>query len=92
MGVGVAQGALDKTVQYVKKRKQFNQPLANFQAIQFKIAEMATWVEAARSLTYKAGWMINHEKVDPNLISMAKWFGGEVAVQVIDEVVQIHGG
>ncbi|TLN08452.1 acyl-CoA dehydrogenase, partial [bacterium] len=55
-GVGVAQGALDKAVQYVKKRRQFGQPIGTFQAVQFKIAEMATWVEAARVLSYQAGW------------------------------------
>jgi len=91
-GVGVAQGALDKAIQYVKKRKQFGQPLSAFQAIQFKIAEMATWVEAARALTYQAGWMIDQGKVDPKLISMAKWLAGEVGVKVTNEALQLHGG
>ena len=91
-GVGVAQGALDKAVQYVKKRKQFGQPIGAFQAIQFKIAEMATWIEAARALTYQAGWMIDHGKVDPKLISMAKWLAGEVGVKVANEALQLHGG
>jgi len=91
-GVGVAQGALDKAIQYVKKRKQFGQLIGAFQAIQFKIAEMATWVEAARALTYKAGWMIDHGKVDPKLISMAKWLAGEVGVKVANEALQLHGG
>jgi len=91
-GVGVAQGALDKAIQYVKKRKQFGQSLAAFQATQFKIAEMATWTEAARVLTYQAGWMIDHGKVDPKLISMAKWLAGEVGVKVTNEALQLHGG
>jgi alkylation response protein AidB-like acyl-CoA dehydrogenase len=91
-GVGVAQGALDKAIQYVKKRKQFGQLIGAFQATQFKIAEMATWVEAARALTYKAGWMIDHGKVDPKLISMAKWLAGEVGVKVANEALQLHGG
>jgi alkylation response protein AidB-like acyl-CoA dehydrogenase len=91
-GVGVAQGALDKAVQYVKKRRQFGQPIGAFQAVQFKIAEMATWVEAARVLTYQAGWMIDHGKVDPKLISMAKWLAGEVGVKVANEALQLHGG
>jgi alkylation response protein AidB-like acyl-CoA dehydrogenase len=91
-GVGVAQGALDKAVQYVKQRKQFSQPLSAFQATQFKIAEMATWVEAARALTYKAGWMVDHGKVDPKLISMAKWIAGEVGVKVANDALQLHGG
>jgi acyl-CoA dehydrogenase len=91
-GVGVAQGSLDKAVKHVKQRKQFGRPIGSFQAVQFQIAEMATWVEAARALTYKAGWMIDHEKVDPKLISMAKWLAGEVGVKVANEALQLHGG
>jgi len=91
-GVGVAQGALDKAVKHVKQRKQFGQPIGAFQAIQFKIAEMATWIEAARALTYQAGWMIDHGKVNPKLISMAKWLAGEVGVKVTNEALQLHGG
>lgn len=91
-GVGVAQGALDKAVKYVKQRKQFGHPIGAFQAIQFKIAEMASWVEAARALTYKAGWMLDHGKVDPKLISMAKWIAGEIGVKVTNDALQLHGG
>ena len=91
-GVGVTQGALDKAIQYVKKRKQFGQLVGAFQATQFKIAEMATWVEAARALTYRAGWMLDYGKVDPKLISMAKWLAGEVGVKVANEALQLHGG
>ncbi len=92
MGVGIAQGGLEKAIKYSRQRKQFGNPVGSFQAIQFKIAEMATRIEAARGLYYKAGWMVDREKIDPKLISMAKWYAGEVAVKVIDEVVQIHGG
>ena len=91
-GVGIAQGGLEKAIQYSKQRKQFGRPLGSFQGIQFKLAEMASLVEAARALCYQAGWMVDHGKIDPKLISMAKWFSGEAAVKVIDEVVQIHGG
>ncbi|MGZ3557899.1 MAG: acyl-CoA dehydrogenase family protein, partial [Thermodesulfobacteriota bacterium] len=91
-GVGVAQGALDKAVQYVKKRKQFGQPLGAFQAVQFKIAEMATWVEAARTLCYQAAWMLDYGKVEPKLISIAKYLAGEVGVKVANEALQLHGG
>jgi alkylation response protein AidB-like acyl-CoA dehydrogenase len=91
-GVGVAQGALDKAVQYVKQRKQFGQPLSAFQAVQFKIAEMAAWIEAARTLCYKAGWMLDAGKVDPKTISIAKYLAGEVGVKVANEAVQLHGG
>ena len=91
-GVGVAQGALEKAIKHVKERKQFGQPIGAFQAVQFKIAEMATWVEAARALTYKAGWMIDHGKVDPKLISIAKYLAGEIGVKVANEALQLHGG
>ncbi len=91
-GVGVGQGALDKAVHYVKKRKQFGQVLGAFQAVQFKIAEMATWVEAARNLCYQAAWMLDHGKVDPKLISIAKYLAGEVGVKVANDALQLHGG
>lgn len=92
INVGVAQGGLEKAIQYAKQRKQFGVPIGSFQGIQFKLAEMASWIEAARTLCYKVAWMVDHGKIDPKLISMAKWFAGEVGVKVIDEVVQIHGG
>jgi len=91
-GIGVAQGALDKAIQYVKKRKQFGQSLAAFQSTQFKIAEMATWVEVARNLCYQAGWMLDHGKLDPKLISIAKYLAGEVGVKVTNDALQLHGG
>jgi alkylation response protein AidB-like acyl-CoA dehydrogenase len=92
INVGVAQGGLEKAIQYAKQRKQFGSPIGSFQGIQFKLAEMASWIEAARTLCYKAASMVDSGKIDPKLISMAKWFAGEVGVKVIDEVVQIHGG
>jgi len=92
INVGVGQGGLEKAIQYAKQRKQFGVPIGSFQGIQFKLAEMASWIEAARALCYKAASMVDHGKIDPKLISMAKWFAGEVGVKVIDEVVQIHGG
>ncbi len=92
ISVGVAQGGLEKAISYSKQRKQFGSPLGGFQGIQFKLADMACWIEASRALCYQAAWKVDHGKVDPKLISMAKWFSGEVAVKVIDEVVQIHGG
>jgi len=92
ISVGVSQGGLEKAISYAKQRKQFGSPLGSFQGIQFKLAEMASWIEASRTLCYKAASMVDSGKVDPKLISMAKWFAGEVGVKVIDEVVQIHGG
>jgi len=92
ISVGVSQGGLEKAISYAKQRKQFGNPIGSFQGIQFKLAEMASWTEASRALCYKAASMVDHGKIDPKLISMAKWFAGEVGVKVIDEVVQIHGG
>lgn len=91
-GVGLARAALDEAVRHVKERHQFGQPLASFQAIQFKIAEMATWVRAARNLYYEAAWTLDQGKIDHALIAMAKWFSGEIAVRCADEALQMHGG
>lgn len=91
-GVGIAQGGLEKAIKYAKERKQFGSPIASFQAIQFKLAEMVTLIEAARCLYYKAAWMADQGKIDPKFMSIAKWYAGEVAVKVVDEVLQIHGG
>jgi alkylation response protein AidB-like acyl-CoA dehydrogenase len=90
-GVGVAQGALEMALEYVKKRKQFVQSLASFEIAQVKLAEMATLTEAARNLVYKAAWKLDRGEVEPALISMAKWYAAEVGVKVVDESLQIHG-
>jgi alkylation response protein AidB-like acyl-CoA dehydrogenase len=91
-GVGVAQGALDQAVAHVKKRTAFGQPIGKFQALQFKLAEMATMVEASRLLTYQAAWLIDQGKKDPRLIAMAKWLAAETGVRVTDDALQLHGG
>ncbi len=91
-GVGVAQGALDQAIAHVKKRKAFGQPVGKFQAIQFKLAEMATMIESARLLTYQAAWLIDNGQKDPTLIAMAKWLAGETGVKVTDDALQMHGG
>ena len=90
-GVGVAQGALDKAVAYIKERVQFGAPLASFQGLQFKVAEMAARVESARSLYQKAACLIDQGQVDRKLISIAKLVAGETAVRVTDEALQLHG-
>lgn len=92
--VGAAQGALDVAVEYANEREQFGQKIKDFQAIEHKIAEMATSVEAARSLTYRAAGHVEGEKDDTavRLASMAKLFASEHAVDVADESVQVHGG
>ena len=91
-GVGIAQGAMEKAIKHAKERRQFGQSLGSFQAIQFKIAEMATLVRAARNLVYEAAWKADKGEPDRKLTAMAKWFAGESAVRVAEEAVQIHGG
>lgn len=93
MGVGIAQGALDCSVSYAQEREQFGQPIAKFQAIQEKLAEMATRLEAARLLTYRAAWMKEEKGLQiPKYSSMAKLFAGEAAVWIAEQAIQIHGG
>lgn len=91
-GVGLAQGALDLAIRHVKTREQFGRKVAAFQATQFKIAEMATRIELARTLTHKACWMVDHGKLDTKTVAMAKWFAARTAVEVVDEALQLHGG
>jgi alkylation response protein AidB-like acyl-CoA dehydrogenase len=90
--IGVAQGALDMAVKYTRERKTFGRPLASNQAIQFMLAEMATKIELARTLTYKAAWLVDKGKTDPSLNAMAKYFSGETAVWCCDKALQMHGG
>jgi alkylation response protein AidB-like acyl-CoA dehydrogenase len=93
LALGMAQGALEAATSYAKQRKQFNKPIAEFQAIQFKLADMATQVEAARLLVYQAAWMADQKNVRfTRESSMAKLFASEVAVRVANECVQVHGG
>ncbi len=92
LGVGTAQGALDKAVAHVRQRRQFGAPLASLQLVQGKIAEMVTKTEAARSICYRAASKLDMNQADPALSSMAKWYCAEVAVQVADEAIQLHGG
>src|SRR6202000_860015 len=93
LALGMAQGALDAATKYAKQRKQFGQAIAEFQAIQFKLADMATEVEAARLLVYQAAWLADKKDVRfTRESSMAKLFSSEVAVRVANECVQIHGG
>ncbi len=99
LGLGMAQGAYECSVKYAKQRKQFGKPIGEFQAIQFKLADMAMEIEAARLLTYKAAWLADRAiaagDYDARITSessMAKLYAGEVAVRVANEAVQIHGG
>ena len=90
--VGIAQGAFDVALKYVKERRQFGKPIAAFQHTQFKIAELATRIQAARLLAYQAAWQCSIGESKPELSSMAKYFAGETAVYVSDWAVQLHGG
>lgn len=92
LSVGIAQGALDASLKYAKERQQFGKALSEFQAIQWKLADMATEIQAARLLTYRSAWMKMRGE-DINLAaSEAKYFASEAAVRATNEAVQIHGG
>jgi len=91
-GVGIAQGAMEKAIAHAKTREQFGNTLSSFQTIQFKIAEMATRIQAARNLVFEAAFRLDSGKPDHKLTAMAKLFAGETGVRVAEEAVQIHGG
>ncbi len=90
--VGLAQGAMEQAVNYVKKRKQFGKTIASFQVTQFKVAEMATLIETARGIMYRACWYVDRGTPNSQLSAMAKWWASNVAVRVVDEALQLHGG
>jgi alkylation response protein AidB-like acyl-CoA dehydrogenase len=90
--VGLARAALEEAIKHVKGREQFGQPLAAFQVIQFKIAEMATRIRASRNLYYEAAWLADQGKIDHGLVAMAKWYSAKTAVYCADEALQMHGG
>ncbi|MFB6178708.1 MAG: acyl-CoA dehydrogenase family protein [Halorientalis sp.] len=92
-GVGIAKGAAERALEYAQEREQFGRPIAEFQAIQHKLADMFTRTEAARNLTYKSAWSVDNEEDQlTQLASMAKEYSSRVAVDVANEAVQIHGG
>ena len=92
LSVGIAQAALDSSKTYAKQRAQFGQPISNFQAIQFMTADMATEIEAARLLAYKAAWLADVDERFTKQASMAKLYASEVAMRATINAVQIHGG
>jgi short/branched chain acyl-CoA dehydrogenase len=92
MGVGLAQGAYDLAYAYAKERRAFGQPIARFQAVQFKLADMAVEIEAGRALTYKAAWLKDQERPFAKEAAMAKLCTGELSRRVVNEALQIHGG
>lgn len=92
LSLGIAEGAYQAALQYSKERHQFNQPISNFQAIAFKLADMATEIEAARLLIYRASDMKNKGQKVTKESSMAKYYASEIACKVANEAVQIFGG
>lgn len=92
LSVGCAQGAFEAAIKYAQEREQFGKPIAQQQATQFKLAEMAMKIEAARTLTYKSAWLRDMGESFGKAASIAKLFASETAVQVSEEAVQIHGG
>jgi alkylation response protein AidB-like acyl-CoA dehydrogenase len=92
MGLGCAQGAFELALKYAKEREQFGKPIGNFQAISFKLADMAVKIETARNLLYKACWLKDNKKPFSMEAAMAKLYCSEIAKEVTDEAIQIHGG
>lgn len=92
LSLGIAKGAYEASVKYAKEREQFGQPIANFQAIAFKLADMATRIEAAELLTLQAADLKNRGRKMTKESAMAKYYASEVAVWASNEAVQIHGG
>jgi len=90
--LGIASGAYERALQYSKEREAFGKPISQFQAIQFKLADMLTQIEAARALIYKAAWLKDINEDYSMASSMAKVFASETAMWVSTEAVQVHGG
>ncbi len=90
--LGIAQGAFERALAYAKTRKQGGQPIISYQGISHKLAQMATKIEAARLLTYKAAWLYDKEKPNPVATSMAKSFASRAAMEVTDDAIQVFGG
>jgi len=92
MAVGIAQGAYEKALAYAKERKQFGKSISSFQAIQFKLADMAMKIELARNMVYKAAWLKDKGRPFSKEAAMCKLYASEICMEVTDQAVQIHGG
>ena len=92
MGIGLAQGALEQALEYARERRAFGQPISRFQAIQAKLADLSTEIEAARLLVHKAAWLKDQGRNFTLTAAQAKLKSGRLAVRAADEAVQIHGG
>jgi len=91
-GVGLARAALEESIKHVKKRIAFGAPLAAYQAIQLKIADIFTLMHAGRNMVYEAAWRIDQGKIDHRLVATAKAFCGQMVVKCADMALQMHGG
>jgi short/branched chain acyl-CoA dehydrogenase len=92
MAVGLAQGAYDLAAAYAEEREQFGRPIARFQAVQFRLADMATEIEAARNLVYKAAWIKDQGRPFGKEAAIAKLYSGEMSNRVVNWALQVHGG
>ncbi|MGI8968050.1 MAG: acyl-CoA dehydrogenase family protein, partial [Chloroflexota bacterium] len=92
LNVGVAQAAYDASFTYARERSQFGQPISKFQAVQFRLADMATEIEMARLVTLKAAWLKDQGRDFRLAAGMAKLYSGEVATRACNSAIQIHGG
>jgi len=92
LSLGIAKGAYEAALKYSKERYQFGQPISSFQGISFKLADMATEIEASELLLHKAAWLKNNHKPVTTAGAMAKMFASEACVRIANEAVQIHGG
>jgi alkylation response protein AidB-like acyl-CoA dehydrogenase len=92
MGLGLAQGAYDLAYAYATEREQFGKPIAQFQAVQFRLADMATEIEAARNLVYKAAWTKDQDRPFGREAAIAKLYTGEMSNRVVNWALQLHGG
>jgi alkylation response protein AidB-like acyl-CoA dehydrogenase len=92
LAVGLAQGAFEAALRYAQERRAFGKTISRFQAIQWKLADNATRIDAARLLTYRAAYLKDHERQMTLESAMAKLYASEIAVQAADDCVQIHGG
>lgn len=92
LAIGIAEGALEYAVDYAKQRVQFDSPISEFQGIQFMLADMATEIEAARQLIYKASYLIDQGSPSSKLSAMSNYYATDVAVKVTNDAMQILGG
>jgi alkylation response protein AidB-like acyl-CoA dehydrogenase len=92
MGVGLAQGAYDLALEYAKEREQFGRPIAQFQAVQFRLADMATEIDAGRNLVYRAAWLKDQGRPFGKEAAIAKLYTGEMSHRVVNWALQLHGG